>query len=92
MMFELTKFNPWLVGCNLIMILVGYLIVFPALKYPHRLTKSRRRGAYCTIVVFCVFAFWGSDFFHVYDNYGAPDKPCGVGREDANPKLLINDT
>lgn len=69
MMFELTKFNPWLVGCNLIMILVGYLIVFPALKYPHRLTKSRRRGAYCTIVVFCVFAFWGSDFFHVYDNY-----------------------
>lgn len=69
MMFELTKFNPWLVGCNLIMILVGYLIVFPALKYPHRLSKTRRRGAYCTIVVFCVFAFWGSDFFHVYDNY-----------------------
>lgn len=69
MMFELTKFNPWLVGCNLIMILVAYLIVFPSLKYPHRLSTTRRRGAYCTIVVFCVFAFWGSDFFHVYDNY-----------------------
>ena len=25
-------------------------------------------------------------------NYGAPDKPCGVGRADANPKLLLNDT
>ena len=24
--------------------------------------------------------------------YGAPDKPCGVGRADANPKLLLNDT
>lgn len=23
---------------------------------------------------------------------GAPDKPCGVGRADANPKLLLNDT
>ena len=22
---------------------------------------------------------------------GAPDKPCGVGRADANPKLLLND-
>ena len=25
-------------------------------------------------------------------NFGAPDKPCGVGRADANPKLLLNDT
>ena len=24
--------------------------------------------------------------------FGAPDKPCGVGRADANPKLLLNDT
>ena len=23
---------------------------------------------------------------------GAPDKPCGVGRADATPKLLLNDT
>ena len=23
---------------------------------------------------------------------GAPDKPSGVGRADANPKLLLNDT
>ena len=23
---------------------------------------------------------------------GAPDKPCGVGCADANPKLLLNDT
>ena len=23
---------------------------------------------------------------------GAPDKPCGLGRADANPKLLLNDT
>ena len=27
----------------------------------------------------------------LYKN-GAPDKPCGVGRADANPKLLLNDT
>ena len=26
------------------------------------------------------------------ENTGAPDKPCGVGRADANPKLLLNDT
>ena len=26
------------------------------------------------------------------EDMGAPDKPCGVGRADANPKLLLNDT
>ena len=30
--------------------------------------------------------------FLKYINQGAPDKPCGVGRADANPKLLLNDT
>ena len=28
----------------------------------------------------------------IYEKKGAPDKPCGVGRADANPKLLLNDT
>ena len=28
----------------------------------------------------------------ICDANGAPDKPCGVGRADANPKLLLNDT
>ena len=29
---------------------------------------------------------------YYFDMFGAPDKPCGVGRADANPKLLLNDT
>ena len=36
-----------------------------------------------------------ADHFHKTVNVGyvgAPDKPCGVGRADANPKLLLNDT
>lgn len=28
----------------------------------------------------------------LYTKVGAPDKPSGVGRADANPKLLLNDT
>ena len=33
--------------------------------------------------------FWRRDYSV---EFGAPDKPCGVGRADANPKLLLNDT
>ena len=29
---------------------------------------------------------------NLIEKEGAPDKPCGVGRADANPKLLLNDT
>ena len=28
----------------------------------------------------------------IIKNTGAPDKPCGVGCADVNPKLLLNDT
>ena len=27
-----------------------------------------------------------------FGKFGAPDKPCGVGCADVNPKLLLNDT
>ena len=47
-------------------------------------------------------AFTEFDFYKDYEEsfkkselgrfHGAPDKPCGVGRADANPKLLLNDT
>ena len=33
---------------------------------------------------------WVQNYITQY--LGAPDKPCGVGRADANPKLLLNDT
>ena len=35
---------------------------------------------------------WLKDSVQVNGIFGAPDKPCGVGRADANPKLLLNDT
>ena len=36
------------------------------------------------------FTFYPSK--RLLSDSGAPDKPCGVGRADANPKLLLNDT
>ena len=35
---------------------------------------------------------YGDSYVAPIKNGGAPDKPCGVGRADANPKLLLNDT
>ena len=40
------------------------------------------------LLLLLLLLFFGKNKF----NLGAPDKPCGVGRADANPKLLLNDT
>ena len=42
------------------------------------------------IMALCIFRVCGETIHSAY--MGAPDKPCGVGRADANPKLLLNDT
>ena len=43
-----------------------------------------------------LIGYWASNtIFNHFANcqdFGAPDKPSGVGRADANPKLLLNDT
>ena len=56
-------------------------------------------GCYCTLVYpyrghseGTVVADYGQEIIVRLNNGGAPDKPCGVGRADANPKLLLNDT
>lgn len=68
-MFELVKFNPWLVGLNLLMWFIAYSMVHQALDTPYYLTKYKKRAAFCILLLFCVYSFWGSDLFHVYDAY-----------------------
>ena len=43
-------------------------------------------SAYILAIIVCAVMFIISAVV------GAPDKPCGVGRADANPELLLNDT
>lgn len=69
-MFELVKFNPWLVGCNFLMWLVSYMVVYPALREPYNeLSYYRQKTAFCLLIIFTICAFWGSDWFHIYDKY-----------------------
>ena len=58
-------------------------------------------GAYHVAYGYVAFAFTTKFFWpqtaqqrisRIFEFFGAPDKPCGVGCADANPKLLLNDT
>ena len=45
------------------------LILSPALKYPYKLIKSRRVFGILLILLFCIFPFWGGDYFHYKDSF-----------------------
>lgn len=68
-MFDLIKFNPWLIGLNLIMWGITYILVSPTLAKPYYLSPNRKLFSFCMLLLFTVCAFWGSDWFHIYDKY-----------------------
>ena len=70
-MLDLIGFErtPFLVFINIIMVLIAYLIYRPALSAPYKISSVRRNTGYFIILLFCLFAFWGTDWFHIAVDY-----------------------
>ena len=65
-MFELligNKQTVFLVVTNIIAIFVMRGLMYPAAKYPYRVYSFRRRMSILLCFVFCLFSFWGADWF-----------------------------
>ena len=52
---------------NLVLWGIIVLILRPALKFPHKLKKARKVWGIILILLFCLFPFWGGDYFHYED-------------------------
>lgn len=59
----------FLVFVNIIMLLLAYVIFKPALNEPFCISTSRRNFGLFIILSFCLFAFWGNDWFHIAISY-----------------------
>lgn len=59
----------FLVFVNILMMFYAYWLFVPAIKQPFSTSITRRRVGYMVILLFCVFAFWGNDWFHVAISY-----------------------
>lgn len=69
-MFELVRNNPELITINIIMLFVMWFTMRPAIHYADGVVSTKR--LYLTLFmwfVFDLFAFWGSDWFHLYVAY-----------------------
>lgn len=63
-MFE--RQTPLLVAINIILFLVLLLLTRPSLT-SGTLPRFKRRLVYFLLLLFCIFSFWGADWFHYLD-------------------------
>ena len=60
--------RPWMVFVNLVLLFLLYYIYNPSSRGVS-ISKSRKRLGAFLILVFCLFSFWGTDWFHYYNLY-----------------------
>lgn len=56
--------TPWQALFDLLLWGLIVLDLLPATKYPYRLSKQRRIIGFTLVMIFCLFPFWGGDYFH----------------------------
>lgn len=56
--------TPSLVLVNIVMWLFLYLLYKPSVQWPHQVNATSRYTGIIVIVLFCMFSFWGRDWFH----------------------------
>lgn len=69
-MFELVPNNPFLVSINIIMLVVMWIMMRPAIVYENVRISSQR--LYIVLIMWFLFdlcSFWGNDWFHLYFAY-----------------------
>jgi len=56
--------TPLLVLFNFLLLLIMYLLMRPAVRYPFRTNYYNRKITIFLSFVFVIFSFWGADWFH----------------------------
>lgn len=64
-----TEQTALLVLLNIIMIGCNYLVLKNSLRTPYHTTTGRYRLGVLLCLLFCLFSFWGTDWFHYLEAY-----------------------
>lgn len=72
---SLDESSAFLVFLDIVLYLIICFNLKGALKYPFKVTNENRNLGIIFIVIFVLFSFWGSDWFHYYEMF--PDIKSG---------------
>ncbi|MBQ8704155.1 MAG: EpsG family protein [Bacteroidales bacterium] len=68
---------------NIVLWLFIYVVLKPAYMAPYTLKPAKRRLGFVLILLFCLYPFWGGDYFHYKEIFLDFQKGAGLsGQED----------
>lgn len=77
-----TEQTPQLILFNIILIAILFLVTKRVFIKPYRLSKQHYKFAVFLCLIFCLFSFWGSDWFHYIAFYEDMKKGRDTHLED----------
>lgn len=84
-----TRQTPLLVLTNLIMIFCVYFLMKPALVYPYKVPRLKRNVSVIIILLFCMFSFWGADWFHYLAQFNNIREGLSTNLEEIYEKIIV---
>lgn len=61
--------TAWMVFFNILIVFCNYCVLKDALKYPFKVSKAKYNIGWILCLLFCLFSFWGTDWFHYLETY-----------------------
>lgn len=61
--------TAWMVFFNILIIFCNYRVLKDALRYPFKVSKAKYKIGWILCLLFCIFSFWGTDWFHYLESY-----------------------
>lgn len=61
--------TAWMVFFNILIVFCNYCVLKDTLKYPFKVSKAKYNIGWILCLLFCLFSFWGTDWFHYLEDY-----------------------
>ena len=61
--------TAWMVFFNILIVFCNYCVLKDTLKYPFKVSKAKYNIGWMLCLLFCLFSFWGTDWFHYLETY-----------------------
>lgn len=85
-----TEQSAFLVLLNIIMIGCNYLVLKDSLKTPYHTTNGKYWLGVFLCLLFCLFSFWGTDWYHYLEEFVNIKAGCGTSLENVYVWIIQN--
>lgn len=82
--------TTWMVFLNILIVLCNYCVLKDTLKYPFKVSKAKYNIGWILCLVFCLFSFWGTDWYSYLETFAFIKAGCGTNLENVYVWIIQN--